>query len=748
MTLTDTITRRTLAVKRKRPLRSRIGEIDIPLAIGLAAILALLLVALYGPIVATHDPFETHQLYRGKLPPFDPSPEFPLGTDALGRDRLSWLLYGARMTFTIALAAAALRVGVGVFLGIFAAWQGRTSELLLARVALALSSVPATIAACLALLAFNVNAGALAFILGLSVVGWVDAFHHARRATKAEIARPYMESARALGASDERLVLVHLMPNLAPSLLTLSALQVSAVLLLLGELALLRIFFGGPVSSDLFGSAVVLPSQPEWSSTLGATRPIYDLFGNALAVLAPGGALLVAVIAFNLFGDALARRAQRLDLFHLFSARQWIALSICGLAIVSPVLVWPGRLAMQVAYADAFDAARALALTRELGAGSFADRVTQSSDADAAAHRLALLMGGNTIPIEETILRIDAASLSIGEQRVTVGPDLSALSQQSASVHGELVLTEALPALTRPSTANLVRGKIALVRNVATASVASVTRVLLLADAAAIVILSDEAIEQQSIPTPMFRLSPARLREILGAPLPDALGPSVPVIALGVEATVDLAITVAPVHGKDAILRVPSTHAGAPLFVVVAPYDQAEYASYISTRAGWPSASAAAVLVAAADRVRLAPIDADVIFVAAGAQSFDQAGMKAALRSLQDDERARLATVIVIQSAQTSIATIRPDPAVAVNPGGGPSIAGRIASATGQRYQAQRSEQVLRGVLAVGLRVPTFELDSRSGTDAEPSLEALRASGRLLLVLLHYLAGHLDQLRG
>ena len=720
--------------------------------VGLLAILALLLIALYGPIIAAHDPFETHAFYKGKVPPLDPSPEFPLGTDALGRDRLSWLLSGARMTFVIALAGAALRVAIGVFLGIFAAVQRGRTELYLSRAALALSSIPATVAACLAVLAFNISAGAIAFVLGFSIIGWAEAFHHARRAARAELARQYIDSARAVGVSEQRLVLQHLLPNLAANLLTIASLQISAVLLLLGELALLRLFFSGPVSTDLFGAQIVLPSQPEWSSTLGATRPALDLFGNSISVLAPGGALLFAVIAFNLFGDALARRAQRLDLFNLFSRRQTAVLLASCVVVITPALLWPGRLAGEVSYAQSFNAQRALQVVQTITAAPFDDRVAGSAQATDTASWLATELQGTTIGIHESVRHIVETTIGVGGRRLTLGGDLLPLSQATAHSSGPLVITTVGTALTRTSTGRDLRDAIVLVANPppALASVIpSVIRLLSQYEAAGLIWASDDtSVDPASLDVgmPVVRVAPARLEELLGQPVP-TLGPNDASVTLAVNASLDLTIEQVAVSGTDVIARVSSGRAGAPVLVVVAPYDQPAYPHYISTRPGWESASATGVLIAAAAHVTEHGLPGDVVFVAAGSESLDHAGLKAALRSLSTDDRSRVAAVIVVSNAQGQLTTIRPDLSLINNPGGGPSIAGRIASATGQRFSPRRGQQLQRAAIATELRVPIIELVAVSGTDGPPTLDGLRANGRTLLVMLDYLSGHPEQLR-
>src|SRR5207247_7444260 len=117
-----------------------------------------------------------------------------------------------------------------------------------------------------------------------------------RRCARSEVARLFMDSARSLGFSDRRLLFRHLLPIIAPALLTTAASQVAAVLLLMAELALLNVFVGGAVivDYDSRGNALVAPMIPNWASMLATTRPVVSLYGDLAAVLLPGGALLGA----------------------------------------------------------------------------------------------------------------------------------------------------------------------------------------------------------------------------------------------------------------------------------------------------------------------------------------------------------------------------------------------------------------------------------------------------------------------
>ncbi|HAF10707.1 MAG TPA: hypothetical protein DCK98_11595 [Chloroflexi bacterium] len=719
--------------------------------VGTTAIAVMIGLALYGPIIAPHDPWDTNFLFQGNLPPYDPSPTFPLGTDAAGRDRLSLLLWGARNTFVIAFAAGGLRLGIGAFLGVFAGWQGGRTELWLCRLALGLSSVPATIAALLAVIAFNVYAGALAFILALGLVGWGDAFHHARRATRTEAARPFIETARALGMSEQRVVLRHLLPNIAPALLTVGALQVSAVLLLLGELALIRIFVGGATLIDLFTQPLNLPTDPEWASLLGTTRPIYDLYGNTVAVLAPIGALLAAVVSINLFADALAQRAQRLDVFRLVSSRQALGIGVIAVVLAAPALLRPSPLAFALQVADRFNASNALALAQELTGPRFEGRVAQTGGAAAAAELIRSRIGGTLVPIREQIVVVSAASASNGGRSVSLGPDLVALTPADANVSGALAIVDVAggSSIGGRSFNSALSGRIAVVSTSVQSGVSAWEGFVQRAGGIGLIVLTDNPaglLPSADYPIPTIAMTPPSFSTLIGRDLPPPVRGQV-AVQLDVNVSFSVAAPPTAIGGVNVVAKVAGRSPGGPLLLVAAPYDAAPSTHYLDYAPARNEATAAAALVAAADAVRSSPLAGDVIFVAVGSQQYDWAGLKAALRSLTPAESARLTAVVWIPSALGNRVFIQPDPSDAQNPAGSSRVAGRVAAALGEPSVRQSTSALPRTLAAVGARAPTFQVGSSATDDTAPSGDALRSTGRALLALLAYLADHPETLK-
>jgi peptide/nickel transport system permease protein len=735
-----------------RPVRPKLRRsIDWALVVGTIAIAVMVGLALYGPIIAPQDPWDTHFLFQGKVPPYDPSPTFPLGTDGAGRDRLSLLLWGARNTFLVAFGAGALRLGMGAFLGVFAGWHGGTEERWLARLAVGLSSVPATIAALLAVIAFNVYAGALAFILALGLVGWGDAFHHARRATRTESARPFIETARTLGMSEQRVVLRHLLPNIAPALLTVGALQVSAVLLLLGELALIRIFLGGATTIDLFVQPLNLPTDPEWASLLGTTRPIYDLYGNTVAVLAPIGALLAAVVSINLFADALAQRAQRLDVFRLFSSRQALAFGVIALFLVAPALLWPNRLADELHYADRFSPGPALELTQAFADPRFEGRVAQTPGAAAAAELLRSQMGGALLPIHEQIVKVDAARATVAGRSVSLGPDLSVLTTTNADVTASLVNLVPSGGSTLGGTQfnRAIEGRIVIVATNVQASVSVWEGFVGRGGARGLIVLTDTPMllfPSGDYPVPTIAMTPSAFRTLLGVDLPV---PPTGQMTTPVDITVGLQVSAPSVAigGVDVVARIEGRAPGGPLLLVAAPYDTTPSTHYLDYPLAPNEASAAATLAAAAEAVRSAPLSADVLFVAVGSVQYDWAGLKAVLHSLSPADSARLAAVVWIPSALGARVSLQPDPSDAQNPSASARVAGRVAAALGEAVVRQSTSALPRTLAAVGARAPTFQIGTSATDDTAPSEGALHATGRAVLAVLAYIADHPESLK-
>ena len=282
---------------------------NLPLMLGLIGTLAIALVVLFGDRIAPYDPqaWRIVEFYDGRIivPPSPPDSHHLLGTDPLGRDLLSRLLWGARLSITVTGLAVLLRVGLALVVGtLIAATRGLGSALVLTLTNI-VSGYPQLMLALLVGVALR-DLGLVGFVIALGLVGWPEL----GRFIAVEFARlsktPYVEAAHAVGASRPRVALAHVMRNALPQLIGVIALETAAVLLLLAELGFIGLFVSGSVSlSDNFG-APVLPVRdraPEWGSMLAgaleyATNRQWVAYVPALVVVA-------AVFVFNLLGEGV-----------------------------------------------------------------------------------------------------------------------------------------------------------------------------------------------------------------------------------------------------------------------------------------------------------------------------------------------------------------------------------------------------------------------------------------------------------
>ncbi|MGD2104795.1 MAG: ABC transporter permease, partial [Anaerolineae bacterium] len=226
--------------------------LNTPLALGGLIVLVLFGSVLFGPLMAPKNPYlsgrHVTEYIDGELisPPFPPSQQYPLGTDELGRDALSMLLYGARNTLVAAAFVTMARLFVGLVLGGWAGWhQGEFIDRLVMGAIQMLISVPMLLSAAILILALDIRRGFPVFIVALCLVGWGE-IAQCVRAEFIKIKRqPYVESARAIGLNSLGLAVRHVLPNVLPTLIVITLLEMGAVLMILGELGFVGVYIGG-----------------------------------------------------------------------------------------------------------------------------------------------------------------------------------------------------------------------------------------------------------------------------------------------------------------------------------------------------------------------------------------------------------------------------------------------------------------------------------------------------------------------
>lgn len=266
---------------RARPVLARLRR-DRLARVGLSLVAAFLVMAAIGPRVAPHDPREVtvERLER-------PSLDHPLGTDGLGRDLLSRLLHGARLTLGTALLASALVTALGLMVGTLAGWAGGGVDTALMRIVDMVLAIPGLVLALAVVGLFPPSLGAV--MLGLVTVWWARYARVVRGLVLSLRGSPFVEAARAAGAGPVHLLVRHVLPAVVSPVVVLATLDIGQLVLVISGLSFLGLG--------------ALPPTPEWGAMLNDGR-LYFL-SDPHVVLVPGAAISLAVLGFNLLGDGI-----------------------------------------------------------------------------------------------------------------------------------------------------------------------------------------------------------------------------------------------------------------------------------------------------------------------------------------------------------------------------------------------------------------------------------------------------------
>lgn len=250
---------------------------------GLAVVAALALVALAAPVLAPGDPYRG-DLARALEPP---SWAFVLGTDAQGRDVLSRVLFGARLSLAVGFASQVIALAAGLGLGLVAGYRGRWVDALVMRVADVTLAFPSLLLLIAVAAAVKPSLPVVCVVIGL--VGWAGMARLVRGQVLVVRGLDYVQAARALGASGTRLVARHVLPNVLGPVIVAATLGVGGAIM--AEAALSFVGLGAQ------------PPTPSWGAMVAEGR---DLLRVAPWVsLVPGLAIGLTVLSVNLVGDGL-----------------------------------------------------------------------------------------------------------------------------------------------------------------------------------------------------------------------------------------------------------------------------------------------------------------------------------------------------------------------------------------------------------------------------------------------------------
>lgn len=256
---------------------------------GLAIVALIAAAAILAPLLAPHSPIEQFRDVAKIPPAFEAggNASFPLGTDAVGRDMLSRLIYGARISLFLGLAVMVVSALLGTALGLFAAFAGGILDVVTLRIMDLIMAIPSLV---LAILIVAVLGPSLAnTIVAVTVVYLPRYVRLVRASALAELQKDYVTAAKVAGAGPLRIMLSTVLPNCLAPLIVQSALGVSDAILEVAGLGFLGL-----------GAQ---PPAPEWGAMLADSREFIQ--AAPWIVLEPGLAILVTVLAINVMGDGL-----------------------------------------------------------------------------------------------------------------------------------------------------------------------------------------------------------------------------------------------------------------------------------------------------------------------------------------------------------------------------------------------------------------------------------------------------------
>ena len=279
----NTVLSKNLSVLKKR-IQGHQGMI-----IGSLIVLLIILMALFAPFLAPHDPYQQDLLHRLNPPIWDSrgSSEHILGTDHLGRDYLSRLIYGARISLLIGIGAALISGLIGTFMGVMAGYFGGRVDMVVTFLITVRLSMPVVLVALAVVAIVGGSLQVVICVLGLLL--W-DRFAVVMRSSTQQIrSMDYVAAARAVGCSVSRVLMTEVMPNVFNNLIVITTIEIAHAIIL--EAALSFLGLG------------VQPPLPSWGLMVSEGKDMM-LFESWLITI-PGVALFLLVLAINLMGDGI-----------------------------------------------------------------------------------------------------------------------------------------------------------------------------------------------------------------------------------------------------------------------------------------------------------------------------------------------------------------------------------------------------------------------------------------------------------
>lgn len=266
---------------------------DKAAVLGSVIVVFFVLIALFGPFFAPQNPYNLKSLdlanaYKAPLWMEDGDTQFLLGTDEQGRDMLSGIVYGTRISLFVGVGVMVCSCLIGTSIGLWAGFTGGRADAALMRIVDIQLSFPAMLVALFIMSAFGRGLGKL--MIALTLVGWVQYARTVRGVVLAERGKEYVEASRLIGLSPLRIVLLHILPNVTTPLIVIATMHVGTVILTEATLSYLGV--GVPVTEPSLGLLV---------------KNGYDVLFSGIwwVSVFPGFFIMILVFGINLLGDFL-----------------------------------------------------------------------------------------------------------------------------------------------------------------------------------------------------------------------------------------------------------------------------------------------------------------------------------------------------------------------------------------------------------------------------------------------------------
>ncbi|SOB93566.1 ABC transporter permease [Rhodobacter maris] len=251
--------------------------------VGLAFVVLLVLGAIFAPWVSPHDPYRV-ALDEQLLPM---SHTYWLGTDNFGRDVLTRILYGARISLMVGIVPSLVSLTIGTVLGILSGYLGGKTDFVVMRLADMMIAFPSLLLAMVVM--YTLGANLLNIFLALALVGWASVARVVRSQTLALREKEFIEAARANGTARATIMFAHIFPNVVPTLIVLFSLSIPEAIMWESSLSFLGVG--------------VQPPEASWGLLVAKGKEY--IFQAPSVAIAPGIAILLTVMAFNFIGDGL-----------------------------------------------------------------------------------------------------------------------------------------------------------------------------------------------------------------------------------------------------------------------------------------------------------------------------------------------------------------------------------------------------------------------------------------------------------